>query len=69
MIAPLRQIEPEVSGKHRRLRRVYRVIAAKFLPDASGPTDNPPPVSAWRAWLFAGWAVAVTIAYFIIMLT
>jgi hypothetical protein len=69
MIAPLRQIDPQTSGNRRRLGRVYRVIARALLPEQSAPTDDPPPVSQWRAWLFASWAVVVTVVYFIITLT
>ena len=68
MIAPLRPPEPEVVYKHRRLRHAYRMIASTFLPEQVYSGDNPPPVSARRAWLFAGWVVIVTAVYFVIML-
>jgi len=69
MIAPLRQIDPEMTRRRRRLRHAYRVVASTFLPESSQPADNPPPVSAWRAWVFAGWVAIVTVVYFVTMLT
>jgi len=69
MIAPLRQIDPEVSGRQHRLGHVYRTIASKFLPQQFRPSRDLPPVTRWRAWLFAGWVAMVTVIYFVFMLT
>ena len=68
MIAPLHQIDPETAKTRRRLREAYRVVTSAFLPRRTRPTDNGPPISAWRAWLFAGWVIVVTTAYFASML-
>ena len=69
MIAPIKQVETKARGRRGRLKDAYRSIAATFLPADRGATDDPPPVSPVRAWLFAGWVVIVTGIYFVMMLT
>ena len=64
MIAPLRRASTETIELRGRLRRARRVVASAFFNRDRKPPENAPPISAWRAWLFAGWVVIVTGAYF-----
>ncbi len=46
-------------------RHARRAVAAALL---GNPADelSAPPVSAWRAWLFVAWLLAVTIGYLLL---
>ena len=68
MIAPLDQMEAKSTELRRRLRQARRLVAATFFRHDANPTDNAPPVPAWRAWAFAAWVAIVTIVYFATML-
>jgi len=61
MIAPIQQTEdpPRQPG----MRRVHHLVAATFLKRQQRPSDNAPPVPAWKAWLFAAWVIVATAAY------
>jgi hypothetical protein len=68
MIAPLNETGPQSPSARRHFRAARRVVASTFLSAASGPGDGAPSIPAWRAWLFAGWVLVVTAAYFAGML-
>jgi len=68
MIATPRQISPEAVETRRRLHRARHVVASTFFRHDSESMERVPPISAWRAWLFAGWVVLVTAVYLATML-
>jgi len=68
MIAPLGRTDSERAKRRRRLHGAHRLVASVLLAHASEPTENAPPVAAWRAWLFAGWVLLVTGVYSAAML-
>jgi hypothetical protein len=68
LIAPLRSTDPEPTEAGWQLRRARRLVLAVLLKYAPERAEEGPPVSAWRAWLFAGWVAAVTGIYFAVML-
>jgi hypothetical protein len=61
MIAPSRLTEeaPPESG----LQSARRMVAAVLFERETSPGRDAPRLSAWRAWLFAGWIVVVAAAY------
>jgi hypothetical protein len=68
MIAPLRESERWTQGPSRALRHARRVVAESLLPSAAEGLRRAADVSAWKGWLFAGWAVVVAVAWFWYML-
>ena len=68
MIAPLGQGNTETVELRGRLSRARRLVASTFFQHHSEPSENAPPIPAWRAWIFAGWVVIVTGVYFATML-
>lgn len=57
MIAPLRT--EKKTRTSRRLSAAHAMIAAMFLKSQ----ETPPPIAAWKAWLFMAWVVLTAIAY------
>ncbi len=37
------------------------LLAATLLPPRAAQADDAPPLVRWKAWLFAGWLVAVAV--------
>ena len=68
MIVQVDKPDPGNLERFDRLRRARRIVASTFFARDPQPADTAPPISAWRAWLFAGWVVLVTSAYFARML-
>ena len=64
MIAPIR--EPETAEMSPTVRRARRIVGS-LLPDRSESTAEAPPVSTWKAWLFAAWVAVVICVYFAFM--
>lgn len=64
MIAPIRQ--PETAKMSPTVRRARRIVGS-LLSDGSDSTAENPPLSAWKAWLFAAWVAVVICAYFAFM--
>lgn len=57
MIAFIRP--PEEPPRHSAPRRMRGLLAAMLLPPQTARADDAPPMVRWKAWLFAGWLVAV----------
>ena len=57
MIAFIRP--PEESPPRSRLRRMHGLLGAALLPQRTAPAGDAPPIAGWKAWLFAGWLLAV----------
>ncbi|MBU4270806.1 MAG: hypothetical protein KKE86_04200 [Planctomycetes bacterium] len=58
MIAFIRP--PEESPRRSPLRRVHGLLGAALLPPRTAPpAGDAPPIAGWKAWLFAGWLLAV----------
>jgi len=68
MIAPLGQGNTDTAESRRRLSRARRLVAFTLFQCHSQPSENVPPIPAWRAWVFAGWVVIATGVYFATML-
>ena len=68
MIAPLDQMDAETVETRRRLKQARRLVASTLFKHRAEPTVPASPISAWSAWLFAGWVVIVTGIYFATML-
>lgn len=64
MIAPIHQ--PETAQMSPTVRRARRIVGS-LLSDESDSTAGNPPLSAWKAWLFAAWVAVVICAYFAFM--
>jgi len=63
MIAPIRVPDPWAPEQTRLLRKARRIVAAMLLgPPAPAPAETPK-LAGWKAWLFAGWTLAVATAY------
>jgi hypothetical protein len=61
MIAPLRETESSLDESARVMARARRAVATALL--RQQPTVRPAAKAAdWKAWLFAGWTVVVTVA-------
>lgn len=67
MIAPFREVDTEIAESPGRSSGVRQIVAA-MLERKRPPEDTPPPMPAWRAWMFAGWVVVVTAVYFATMM-
>ena len=66
MIAPVRLPETTARRASRRLRLARHFVAATLLrhsAEAAGP-----PIAAWKAWLFVGWFVLVTVVFGLAMM-
>ena len=57
MIAFIRP--PEQSSRSSGLQRARGLLATTLLPHESRHSDSTPPIARWKAWLFAGWLVAI----------
>ena len=65
MIAFYQLTENENAVSTPRMRRAHRMVATRFLTQDAEPHGNPPPVAAWRSWLFVAWVVVVASTYFL----
>ena len=63
MIAPYRKTKNPSSS----MRRARRMVASTMLSDEAESRKSRARVPGWKAWLFAAWAVVVTVAYFAYM--
>ncbi|MCD4727097.1 MAG: hypothetical protein K8R46_05525 [Pirellulales bacterium] len=57
MIAFIRP--PEEPPRRSPLRRMHGLLGAAFLPPRTAPVGDAPPIAGRKAWLFAGWLIAV----------
>jgi hypothetical protein len=63
MIAPIRVPDPWAPEQTRLLRKARRIVAAMLLGSDSPVPAEMPKLAGWKAWLFAGWTLAVAAAY------
>lgn len=63
MIAPIHMPDPWAPEKVRVLRKARRIVAAMLFGPPTPTTAEPPPLAAWKGWLFAAWVVGVTAVY------
>ncbi|MHC4402754.1 MAG: hypothetical protein ACYTG0_24080 [Planctomycetota bacterium] len=68
MIAPLPPTDPKTTETEWTLRRARRLVVSTLLKRRPAWGGDGPPVSAGRAWLFAGWVAIVATVYFAAML-
>ena len=68
MIAPLEQRVAETTKTRRHLRLARRLVASTFFRRDPQPGENAPPISFWRAWLYAAWVAIVIGVYFATLL-
>ena len=68
MIVQVHKPDPKNVERFDRLRRARRIVALTFFARDRQSGETTPPIAAWRAWLFAGWVVLVSGAYFARML-
>ena len=68
MIAPIQMPDPWTPEETRLLRKARRIVGAMLLGPARPAPTEPPKLAAWKAWLFAGWTLAVAAAYVWIVL-
>jgi hypothetical protein len=49
--------------KTRLWRKARRIVAAMLLGPPTPTPAEPPPLAAWKAWLFAAWVLGTVSAY------
>ncbi len=65
MIAPIREADQPTTTPG--MRRARRMVASTFLKRQEG-SEKTSWVPRWQAWVFTGWILIVSIAYFSSML-